>query len=159
MQKRQNLRLSAFVALAAVAAPAAWAQTPPAAPAAGGIGAPPRAAAEVPAWADRLFDGLDADADGVITGRELMVLSRGEIAARGGSRIRAMVSQSDASNDARVTREELQAGAARMFARMDADGDGRLSDAEMPRPPAPRAPVAMPMPAPEPMPMPGMDDD
>lgn len=164
MQKHQNLRLFAFLALAAVAAPAASAQTPPeappsGAPAPGAMGAPPRAAAEVPAWADRLFDGVDADADGLITGRELMVLSRGEIAARGGSRIRAMVSQSDASNDARVTREEMQAGAARMFARMDADGDGRLSDDELPRPPAPRAPVAMPMPAPDPMPMPGMDDD
>lgn len=149
----------ALAALAAFAAPAAWAQTPPEAPQAGGMMGPPRTAAEAPAWADRLFDRLDADADGVITGRELMVLSRGEVAARGGSRIRAMVSQSDASNDARVTREELQAGAVRMFERMDADGDGRLSDAEMPRPPAPRAPVALPMPAPDPMPMPGMDDD
>lgn len=147
------------VAVAAFTAPAALAQVAPEPGAGGGMMGPPRAAAEVPAWADRVFDRLDADADAVITGRELMVLSRGEIAARGGSRIRAMVSQSDASNDARVTREELQAGALRMFNRMDADGDGRLSDDELPRPPAPRAPIAMPMPAADPMPMPGMDDD
>lgn len=157
MKPHQIVRFSA-IALG-LAAPAAWAQTPPEAPAGGGMMAPPRAAAEVPAWADRLFDRLDADGDAVITGRELMVLSRGEIAARGGARIRAMVSQSDASNDARVTREELQAGALRMFNRMDADGDGRLSDDELPRPPAPRAPIAMPMPAADSMPMPGMDDD
>jgi hypothetical protein len=149
----------AALALTAFAAPAVGAQTPPEAPAGATMMGPPRTAAEAPAWADRLFDRLDADADGVITGRELMVLSRGEVAARGGSRIRAMVSQSDASNDARVTREELHAGAVRMFERMDADGDGRLSDAEMPRPPAPPAPVALPAPAADPMPMPGMDDD
>jgi len=150
-------RLSAaFLALAvAAAAPVAAAQTPPAG---GGMMGPPRAAAEVGPWADRLFDRLDADADGQITGAELMVLSRGEVAARGGSRIRALVSRSDASNDARVTREELAAGAQRMFQRMDADGDGRLSDAELPQPPAARAPTPMPMPAADPMPMPGMDE-
>ncbi len=149
----------ATVALGALMAPAALAQDPPAPPAGGGMMGLPRAASDVEAWTDRLFDRLDADADGVIVGRELMVLSQGEIAARGGSRIRAMVSQSDASNDARVTREELRAGGLRMFNRMDANGDGRLSDDELPRPPAPRAPIAMPMPAAEPMPMPGMDDD
>lgn len=143
------------LAAASLAAPLASAQTP----AGGGMMGPPRAAAEVAPWADRLFDRLDADADGQITGSELMVLSRGEVAARGGSRIRALVARSDASNDARVTREELAAGAARMFQRMDADGDGQLSDAELPQPPAARAPVAMPMPAADPMPMPGMDED
>ena len=125
----------------------------------GGMMGPPREAAQVGAWADRLFDRLDADVDGQITGAELMVLSRGEIAARGGSSIRALVSRSDASNDARVTREELAAGAARMFQRMDADGDGRLSDSELPRPTPPQAPVAVPMPPAEPMPMPGMEDE
>lgn len=147
------------LSLAAFTAPAALAQVAPETGGGGAMMGPPRGAADVPAWADRLFDRLDADTDGVITGRELMVLGRSEVAARGGSRIRAMVSQSDASNDARVTREELQAGAQRMFARMDANGDGRLSDDELPRPPAPRAPVAIPMPAADPMPMPGMEDD
>ena len=161
MKPHQIFRFSALacLSLAAFAAPAARAQTPPEAPAGGAMMGPPRAAADVPAWADRLFDRLDADGDAVITGRELMVLSRAEIAARGGSRVRAMVSQSDASNDARVTREELQAGAGRFFARMDANGDGRLSDDELPRPAAPRAPVAVPLPAADPMPMPGMEDD
>ena len=74
----------------------------------------------------------------------------------GGGRLRRMISQSDSSNDGRISREELIAGAERMFTRMDANGDGTLSDDELPRPPAPQRPPAMPMPAAEPMPMPEM---
>lgn len=153
-----TLRPLPLALAAALAAGPALAQVAP--PAGGGMMmGPPRAAEEVPVWADRLFARLDADADGVITARELMVLGQDGMAARGGARLRAMVSQSDASNDARVTPEELRAGALRMFTRMDANGDGRLSDDELPRPPAPPRAAAPVIPPAEPMPMPGMDDD
>lgn len=178
--------VSSLLAVPAVAllflAPVAAAQTPPpggppaGAPQAGPAGAPPgapqagppraglamggvpRSAAEVGPWADRLFMGLDANADGAITGSELAVLSREPIASMGGGRLRAMVSQSDANRDARVSREEFAAGALRAFHRMDANGDGQLSDEEMPRPAAPPSRPGIPMPSqPDPMPMPMPD--
>jgi Ca2+-binding EF-hand superfamily protein len=105
-------------------------------------------------WADRLFTRLDANQDGSITGDEMATLTRPEVASRGGSRLRGLISQSDANRDARVSREELTAGAGRMFTRMDSNGDGRLADEELPQPPAPPRPMAIPMPAPAPMPMP-----
>ncbi len=147
-----------LLSVAAFAAPAAASAAIQAAPVEPGAMTLPREAAAVAPWAGRLFDRLDADVDGEITGAELAVLGRPEIAARGGSRVRALVSRSDASNDARVTRDELTAGAARMFRRMDADGDGRLSDAELPPPPAARAPAAPPLPTAGPPPMSGMDE-
>lgn len=147
--------LSAAVVLAGPAA----AQTPPA-PGGGMMGlAPPTALIEVPAWTGRLFDRLDADADGALTGQEMAVLSQGPMASMGGGRLRRMIAQADSSNDGRVSREELVAGAERMFRRLDADGDGVLSESERPRPPAAQRPPAIPMPAPEPMPMPDMDGD
>ena len=117
---------------------------------------PPRALADVPVWADRLFGRLDANQDAALTGDELAVLSSGPAAAMGGGRLRRMIGQSDSSNDGRISREELTAGTERMFTRMDADGDGVLSDSELPRPPAPPRPPSMPAPEPEPMPMPEM---
>lgn len=135
----------ALVIASAVAAPS-LAQTP--APGRGmGL---PRTTAEVQPWSERLFARLDASQDGAVTGDELTVLTRPEGAARGGSRLRAMIAQSDSSGDARISREELAAGALRMFDRMDRDGDGRLADDELPRPPAPPAPIAMPAPDPVP---------
>jgi|GEM_PF-1838299 len=124
----------------------------------GGMGMLPRTADEVPAWAGRIFGRLDANADGAVTGNELTVLTQEPVASMGGGRLRAMISQSDANRDARVSREEFEAGAQRAFTRMDANGDGQLSDEELPRPPAPQRPVAIPMPAPSnPMPMPMPD--
>lgn len=142
-------------ALLVLAAPA-LAQTPPGGGMGGGMGPPP-ALADVPAWADRIFDRLDANQDGSVTGDELAVLSSGPAAAMGGGRLRRMISQSDANNDGRISREELTAGAERMFTRMDVNGDGVLSGDELPRPPAPPRAPAVPMPQPEPMPFPDMD--
>lgn len=142
-------------ALCLLAAPA-LAQTPPGGGQGGGMGPPP-ALADVPAWAGRVFDRLDTNADGAVTGDELAVLSSGPAAAMGGGRMRRMIAQSDASNDGRISREELSAGAERMFRRMDANGDGVLSDEERPRPPAPPRAPSVPMPQPEPMPFPDED--
>ncbi|MDP3802497.1 EF-hand domain-containing protein [Brevundimonas sp.] len=135
----------ALAVVSALAAPAP-AQTPHPG---GGMGLP-RTAAEVQPWSDRLFTRLDVGQDGAVTGDELTVLTGPQAAARGGSRLRAMVAQSDSSGDARISREELAAGALRMFGRMDRNGDGRLADDELPQPPSRPAPV--PIPAPDPMP-------
>ncbi len=132
------------------------AQTPPEGGPARSMGPPP-ALADVPAWAGRIFDRLDANQDDAVTGDELAVLSSGPAAAMGGGRLRRMISQSDASNDGRISREELIAGAERMFRRMDTNGDGVLSGDELPRPAAPARVPAIPMPQPEPMPFPDMD--
>ena len=158
MMLRKTLVAVSSTVLFAASASSIAAQTPPSpgqgpGPQGGGM-ALPRTADEVQPWADRLFARLDANQDAAITGNELAVLSQGDVAARGGSRLRAMISQSDTSRDARVSSEELSDGAARMFARMDRNSDGRLADDEMPQPPARPAPVPMPMPSPEPMPMP-----
>ncbi len=141
-------------ALCLLAGPA-LAQSPPGGPGTG-MGPPP-ALSDVPTWAGRIFDRLDANADGAVTGEELAVLSSGPAAAMGGGRLRRMIAQSDASNDGRISRDELTAGAERMFRRMDANGDGVLSEDERPRPPAPPRAPAVPMPQPEPMPFPDMD--
>lgn len=124
-------------------------------PAGGGMGAGmggggaemftlPRTDDAVAPWAERLFTRLDANQDALLTGNELALLANPTVAAMGGSRLRAMIAQSDANRDSRISLEEMTAGAQRMFSRMDANGDGRLSDTELPRPPAPSAPIAMP---------------
>lgn len=123
------------------------AQTPPPG---GGLGLP-RTAAAVATWAERVFTRLDADQDGSITGSELAPLADPAVAAQGGSRLRAMISQSDSSRDSRISLEELTAGAQRMFARMDRNSDGELADDELPQRPAPPAPLMIP-PAPSPAP-------
>ena len=148
--------LSAAVAAAVLVGPVV-AQTPPGGGVMRGMGPPP-ALADVPAWADVIFGHLDADGDGALTGQEMAVLSSGPAASMGGGRLRRMIAQADSSNDGRVSREEMVAGAERMFRRLDADGDGVLSDAERPRPPAMQQAPAIPMPPPEPTPMPDMDD-
>ncbi|MDQ3125267.1 MAG: hypothetical protein M3Q74_06635 [Pseudomonadota bacterium] len=113
----------------------------------GGMTALPRSADAVAPWSGGLMTRLDVNQDGAITGNELAVLANPTVAAMGGSRMRAMIVQSDANRDSRINAEELAAGAQRMFTRMDRNGDGQLADDELPqRPPAP-APMAMPPPA------------
>ncbi|HST92927.1 MAG TPA: hypothetical protein VLJ13_12090 [Brevundimonas sp.] len=148
--------LLAALVSTAVCVSAASAQTTPAPSggrAPGGGMAPPTDRAQVAAWADRLFTRLDADQNSALTSPELLVLTQGGAAAMGGGRLRAAIAQSDASGDSRISREEMAAGAQRLFTRMDANGDGRLTGDELPRPPAPpRAPSMPSTPAPDPFP-------
>ena len=134
-------------------------------PGAGGMGgggggaemfSPPRAADDVAPWAERLFTRLDANQDASITGNEMAILANPMVASMGGSRLRAMIAQSDSSRDSRVSLEEMTAGAQRMFNRMDTNGDGRLSDAELPRPAAPAPPASVNIPPADSNPFPDM---
>jgi hypothetical protein len=145
-------RLPLFPALLSVlisaAAGSATAQTPPPG---GGMGGGmgggfslPRASEEVAPWSARIFGRLDANGDASITGDELAILANPRVAAMGGSRMRAMIVQSDTSRDSRISAEELSAGAQRMFARMDRNGDGRLADDELPQAPPQPAPLTIP---------------
>lgn len=155
MTLRPITLIAPIVLLAALAGSAA-AQTPP--PPGGGPGAGmgggmgggmslPRTSEEVGPWSARIFARMDANQDASITGNELAILANPTVAAMGGSRMRAMIVQSDTSRDSRISAEELAAGAQRMFTRMDRDGDGRLSDDELPQRPAAPPPIAMPPPA------------
>lgn len=134
-------------------------------PGAGGMGgggggaemfSPPRAADDVAPWAGRLFTRLDANQDASITGNEMAILANPMVASMGGSRLRAMIAQSDSSRDSRISLEEMTAGAQRMFNRMDTNGDGRLSDAELPRPAAPTPPPSVNIPPADSNPFPDM---
>ncbi len=117
---------------------------------------PPRAADAVTPWAERLFTRLDANQDASITGNEMAILANPMVASMGGSRLRAMIAQSDSSRDSRISLEEMTAGAQRMFNRMDTNGDGRLSDAELPRPAAPAPPASVNIPPADSNPFPDM---
>ena len=99
----------------------------------------PRTSDAVSPWAGRLFSRLDANQDSSVTGNEMALLANPMVASMGGSRLRAMIAQSDANRDSRISLEEMTAGAQRMFNRMDTNGDGRLSETELPRPAAPAA--------------------
>ena len=155
MTLQANLVAAAALGALGLLSSTAAAQTGPGPGPGGGMG-PPRTLAETSAWADRLFARLDANQDEAITGDELAALSRGPGGAMGGGRMRRMIGQADASNDGRISREELTAGLERMFTRMDVNGDGVLSEEERPRPPSPQPSPAIPMPAPEPMQIPDM---
>ena len=101
----QPIALAVAIAALSLSAPAAariyGAQTP-----GGGMG-PPRALAEAPAWADRLFGRLDANQDAAVTGDELAVLSSGPAAAMGGGRLRRMIAQSDVLHAAAIPTAQL----------------------------------------------------
>ena len=152
-----NLIAPIFIAMLAGSVAA---QTPP--PEGSGMGGGmgggmmlPRTADAVAPWSARMFARLDANQDASITGNELAILANPTVAAMGGSRMRAMIVQSDANRDSRISAEELSAGAQRMFNRMDVNSDGRLADDELPQRPAPPPPIAMPPPAST---MPGFPD-
>lgn len=149
MTLRPFALIAPLVLLSAFAGSAA-AQTPPPGGGMGGGMGPngmmglPRTADRVEGWSARIFNRMDANQDASITGDELAILANPMVAAMGGSRMRAMIVQSDANRDSRISAEEMAVGARRMFNRMDANGDGQLSDDELPQAPAAPPPIRIP---------------
>lgn len=134
----------------------AVAQTPPP-----GMGmGEPQTLEAMQARQDQMFDRLDANADGLITGNELAVLTQPPMSQAGGPRMRSMITRADADRNARITREEMRNAAAALFASLDADHDGLVTPTErasmMPAPPAP-APARMTVPSRAPVDQTGMD--
>lgn len=106
---------------------AAVAQTPP--PGMAGMGGPMTLEA-MQARQDQMFDRLDVNADGMITGGELAVLTQPPMNQMGGPRIRSMITRADADRNARISREEMRAAAQTLFTSLDADQDGLVSPSE-----------------------------
>jgi hypothetical protein len=122
------IRTAFACSLVLALATAAAAQTPPPGMGAGMGG--PQTLEAMQARQDQMFDRLDANADGVITGDELAVLTRPPMSQAGGPRMRSMITRADADRNARITREEMRNAAAALFASLDADRDGVVTPTE-----------------------------
>lgn len=122
------IRTAFACSLVLALATAAAAQTPPPGMGAGMGG--PQTLEAMQARQDQMFDRLDANADGVITGDELAVLTRPPMSQAGGPRMRSMITRADADRNARITREEMRNAAAALFASLDADSDGVVTPTE-----------------------------
>ena len=128
---------TAALAIALTAGVAA-AQTPPATPPAGapGGGMGMRGPMNLEAMQmrqDMMFQRMDVNQDGFLTGDELAALSQGPMGQAGGARMRAQIARADADGDSRISRDEMRTAAAAMFARMDANHDGVISEDERPQ--------------------------
>lgn len=91
----------------------------------GSIGADEHAAG-----AGNMFATMDADHDGTVTAAEM---DAAQAAFKGDKRMSSAdkIKTIDGNADGTLSREEHEAGSQAMFAKMDADGDGRLTPAEM----------------------------
>ena len=78
-------------------------------------------AAALPRLAEH-FDAIDANKDGQVSAEEL----RAAHGKRGGG----MFKRADANNDGRVSQQEFVARATERFQKLDADGDGYLTQEE-----------------------------
>ena len=82
---------------------------------------------------DMMFQRMDVNQDGFLTGDELAALSQGPMGQAGGARMRAQIARADADGDSRISRDEMRTAAGAMFARMDANHDGVISEDERPQ--------------------------
>lgn len=88
---------------------------------------------ELMAYRQSRLAGTDADGDGLISAEELAANMKAKMAARIDERAKARVAAQDANGDGKLSAEELIAPPMpmRMFERLDADGDGAISEAEL----------------------------
>ncbi|PZO03117.1 MAG: hypothetical protein DCF28_07840 [Alphaproteobacteria bacterium] len=100
---------------------------------------------------DRMFDRMDADADGALTEAEIAAMGQrargqggpgGGAALQGGGRGAGMMARmfatADMDGDTRITRDEMRTSATARFREQDRNGDGLVSADERPafsRPP------------------------
>jgi len=85
------------------------------------------------AGADKRFAKMDANKDGKITAAEIDASHGAESAAWAKHSMSAAekIRNLDANNAGALTRTEYAAGSQKMFAKLDANGDGNLTTAEM----------------------------
>lgn len=88
---------------------------------------------ELMAYRQSRLAGTDADGDGLISAEELAAHMKSEMAARIDERAKARVAAQDVNGDGKLSAEELVARPMpmRMFDRLDADGDGAVSEDEL----------------------------
>ncbi|CAN5115427.1 hypothetical protein BH10PSE1_BH10PSE1_32260 [soil metagenome] len=94
------------------------------APAIASAQAGPMTLAAMQAKADETFNTADFDQSNVLSASELTRAAQDQGAAGQG------LARADANRDGRVTRDEYHAAYAAVFARLDTDGDGVISNAE-----------------------------
>jgi Ca2+-binding EF-hand superfamily protein len=82
------------------------------------------------------FARWDANSDGTVTAEEVAAIIERRMERRhhrrGGGRMQRMLRRLDADRDGKVTKAEVEAGVTERFARMDLDGDGVITDADLP---------------------------
>jgi Ca2+-binding EF-hand superfamily protein len=97
---------------------------------------------ELMAWRESVFDAMDADSDDALSKAEFMAVRMGPGADpdRTGPRFEQMQAMKaaefdamDTDRDGRISRDQFIDAAAAAFTAADADGDGALTAAEMPR--------------------------
>lgn len=88
---------------------------------------------ELAAFRQTMMSGVDADGDGLISTEELAAHMKARMDARIDERARARVESQDLDGDGKLSATELLTPALpdRMFARLDTDGDGAISQDEL----------------------------
>lgn len=78
------------------------------------------------------FTAADADGNGALSADELETIIEARLAERGARMVERMLARRDADGSGDLSLEELAQGQPRqaMFDRLDADGDGAISEAE-----------------------------
>ncbi|MBI1187926.1 MAG: hypothetical protein GC206_11465 [Alphaproteobacteria bacterium] len=90
--------------------------------------------AEALALREAMFDRVDANGDGYLTEAEQAAMREGRAGRRGGAgaeRMEAARAEMDADGDGRLSQAEFMNGPMPLFDRADANSDGVLSAAEL----------------------------
>jgi len=81
---------------------------------------------------DQAFDKIDENNDGSLTMEELQKGRKGGQGRQGGKK-GGLLERNDTDSDGKVSKAEMQAGFAKHFDRVDKNGDGFLTEDEMPK--------------------------
>ena len=88
---------------------------------------------EMTAFHDARMQAMDADKDGFVSADEIQAAILARMSDRAADMAKMRIERQDTDKDGRLGQSELAAGpgAERMFARIDANGDGAISREEM----------------------------